>query len=482
MLKNCLYLIFLLSSFMAYSQEDCDCEIGPDDIPVCVEIEEGFVVPFPNECFAACFGYTAEDYVDCDEIPPFPQDTTYVDCDCEISEKDELVCVLTNSETGEVCPFPNLCFAECFGYTAEDVVDCGDFDWDYEGEWPQDSTWIDSTYVDPCGCDWDFDPELEWICVMGEDGFSIPYPTLCFAECDGFTEADVVACDFGDWPQDSTYVDPCGCDWDFDPELEWICVMDADGFSIPYPTLCFAECDGFTEADVVACDFGDWPQDSTYVDPCGCDWDFDPELEWICVMDADGFSIPYPTLCFAECDGFTEADVVACDFGDWPQDSTWIDCDCEILPEDEPVCVDLGGEVCELPNQCFADCLGLDTVDCNGFEGEVGSWTLQQQYAVEDEETFIERTKAPKVVLDPIYPNPVSTQNLNLVIDLEGSSNMNAEITLTDIYGNVLTRSSLMLSKGKNNADLSLNNVNKGIFFVNIITENGAQSQRLIKQ
>ena len=463
-------------NFVAFAQEDCDCEIGPEDIPVCVEVEEGIVIPFPNECFAECFGFAEESYVECEDLNPWPQDSTYADCDCEILEEEEIICVLTDAETGVICPFPNLCFAECLGYSEEDVVDCGDFDWDYDTEWPQDSTWIDSTWVDPCDCDWDIDPELEWICVVDEDGFPIPYPSLCFAECDGFSEADLVDCDFdGNWNQDTTYVD-CDCDWDIDPELEWICVADEDGFPIPYPSLCFAECDGFSEADLVDCDFdGDWGQDSTYVE---CECEILDEEDFICVLtDAEtGEVCPFPNLCFAECYGYTEEDVIDCEEGDFNWDV--LDCDCEISEDDVAVCVELEGVQFEIPNECFAECFELEIVDC---EEEFGGSIEQGMKAIEQEEAISERINGnPNIVMDAVYPNPVATDDLDLVIDVDGIG-INAELNLTDFNGNILTRMNLNLESGQNKVNITLQNINKGIFFVNIISREGVQTQRLIK-
>ncbi len=111
-------------------------------------------------CYAECEGYTIDQVVECDDTNPFPSD-----CDCDFTF--EPVCVEVD---GETIPFPNACYAECEGYTADDFVDCGIFD--------------------PCGCDLDFDP----VCVE-VDGELLPFPNACWAACEGFTADDFVDCD-----------------------------------------------------------------------------------------------------------------------------------------------------------------------------------------------------------------------------------------------------------------------------------------------
>ena len=510
MKKNLLLIVLSLLFFGLHAQEDCGCEILPEDIPVCVEIEQGIVLPLPNDCFAECWGFGPDSYVDCGEIDPFPQDSTWVDCDCEINPEEEFICVLTDVELNTICQFPNLCFAECLGYTEADVVACNDTDW-----------------PEPSPCDCEIDPEAEWICIEIEEGFSVPYPSLCFAECDGFTEADVVACDDVDWPEpspcdceidleaewicvevedgfvmpfpnlcfaecegyteenvvacdDNDWPEPSPCDCDIDQEVEWICIEVEDGFAMPFPNLCFAECEGYTEADVIACDDLDWPQDSTWTDPCDCE--FDPEAEWICIEVEGGFTMPFPNLCFAECEGFTTDDVVECDDLEWPQDSTWTDpCDCEILPTDEPVCVEVDGELCELPNQCLADCFGLETVDCDGYTGGVIGAAANEQYNPIVEGGSVVRPQG-KLEIKSVFPNPVTGNEISVEILFENRDNSGAEIKIADIYGNIVTASTLVLEKGSNKLNINLGKLNTGIYFVNVISEGKVSTQRIIKQ
>ena len=253
---------------------DCDCDFEGEE--VCVEIEEGFIIPFPNACWAECEGFTAEDFVECD-FGDWPTD----ECGCEY------VCdpVCVELEDGTVLTFLNECVAECEGYTAEDFVDCG-------VEWPTDGT--------ECDCEFE---EGEEVCVEVEEGIVIPFPNACFAECFGFTSDDFVEdCDFGtDWPTSD-------CDCDF--EGEEVCVEIEEGFVIPFPNACWAECEGYTAEDFVECDFGDdWPTDG---EECDCDFEV---VDEVCVEVEEDVIFTFINACVAECFGFTTEDFVDCEDG-----------------------------------------------------------------------------------------------------------------------------------------------------------------------
>ncbi len=62
--------------------EDCICT--EEYAPVCVEIQEpsgeSFTVEFPNVCFAACEGFTQNDFVDCNDDYEEPGDDDNDDC------------------------------------------------------------------------------------------------------------------------------------------------------------------------------------------------------------------------------------------------------------------------------------------------------------------------------------------------------------------------------------------------------------------
>ena len=133
----------------------------------------------PSECYAQCWGYTDYVIIDCDSINIGGIDGLdlggidfdsleifWDDCDCMFFEDDEPVCVLTDTELGIICPFPNMCYAECAGYTEDDVVDCEES--------------IDF------GCAECIDEEIDPVCVIDSTGNVFPVPNQCFADCLGF--------------------------------------------------------------------------------------------------------------------------------------------------------------------------------------------------------------------------------------------------------------------------------------------------------
>ena len=129
--------------------EKCDCSDVHD--PVCVITDFGDIIEYENKCLAECHGHT--DIFECER-----------DCHCEISPDEDFVCVISDEE-GNICPFPNLCFAKCAGYSEEDVVSCAD-----------DIPWGECM-------DCFYDP-IKPICVFFEaTGDIIIAPNKCFASC-----------------------------------------------------------------------------------------------------------------------------------------------------------------------------------------------------------------------------------------------------------------------------------------------------------
>lgn len=102
-----------------------ECEECEDagDVPVCIEIDNGQgteVVVLPNMCYAICLGYSQDDVVECED------DGNPGECEeCE-DEAIDPVCIEYTTPSGETVIeiFPNLCFAECLGFSEDDVVDC----------------------------------------------------------------------------------------------------------------------------------------------------------------------------------------------------------------------------------------------------------------------------------------------------------------------------------------------------------------------
>ena len=411
------------STFILF--EDCDCPVSPFDELVCVEDSLGNVFPFFNACLAECLGFTVLDSTDCgldwiwDDEWIFGSDSTdltWNDCDCEINEDDEPVCVLTDTATGLICPFPNLCFAECAGYDSTDVVACGTLDTlcieclDLEIDpvcvtdssgiiFPvpnacfadclgliivDENCGIDTTWNDGCDCDesaWDSEGICISITEMTASGDSLSLiewvPSTCYADCWGYTNYTVVNCD-------SIWIDdPCGCDPE-DWNSEGVCIelieSTATGDTLIYtewvPSICYADCWGYENYTVVDCN--DW----TWND-CGCDpeaWNSPGICIEISEMTATGQVFTFvewvPSACHADCWGYTNYTIVDCD-SIWTGGGTdtllvdWNDCDCEITGLDEMVCVltDVAtGEICPFPNLCFAECAGYtvdDVVPCD---------------------------------------------------------------------------------------------------------------------
>ena len=519
----------------------CGCPLDFD--PVCVMDPAAFGdLTYPNACFAECAGYTAADFVDCNIIVT---DT----CGCDFTL--DFVCV--DDGNGNILPFPNACFAECEGYTAADFVDCDSIVFP-----PIDdcfaSFWYDYDYTDPLSVQfndyssvatswaWEFgdgntsteqnplhvyseegvyDVTLtitgdsctstitQHICIFGLDPTpeceAIFYTTtpdwdtpLTLQFTDWSINASTWAWDFGDgntsteqnplhtYIEEGVYdvtltitsdsctssytehicvfengggtVDTCGCDF----ELDFVCVEDVDGNIIPFLNSCLAECEGFTAADFVDCDFG---IDTTVVDTtiipnlCGCGFDFEP----VCVEDMDGNILPFPNACIAECEGFTAADFVDCGFG---IDTTIIDttiivsCGCDFTDID-PVCVeDADGNMFPFPNACFAECAGFtaaDFIDCD---------LLNQQPSANQVNFIISNILA--------YPNPVvDILNISLLSDTEKEVQFNIQ----NIAGMVISSSTHNLYSGKNTIQLEVSTLQNGLYFIEV--QNGEEVQTI---
>jgi hypothetical protein len=167
---------------------DCDCdeaEWNSEGICITLTVVDSFFTGtavvmdtflletwVPSECYADCFGYVDYEIIDCEDITGTSSE--WHDCDCEYSLNDEPVCVLTNPVTGEICPFPNMCFAECAGYSNDDVVDCEEH--------------MDLECID---C---MDEEIDPVCVVDEFGIIFPVPNACFADCLGLQIIDDADC------------------------------------------------------------------------------------------------------------------------------------------------------------------------------------------------------------------------------------------------------------------------------------------------
>ena len=582
------YTVVDCESYVIEPEDDCDCEINPEDEPICVltDTATGLTCPFPNLCFAECAGYTEEDIVE-DGCEEWNLDSLFLDldCDCEFTlDPEDFVCV--EDGDGNVFPIFNECFAECLGYEIVDGDDC-DFDFgggDYEDpcadcdendfngegicievtydnevyeEWVPSECWADcfgytdyvvvecdtTIYEDPCAeCDEDdfngegicieltYDGEVytEWvpsecwaecfgfsdfvvvecdttiyedpcaecdeedfegegICIeitFGNDTFEEWVPSECWAECWGYTDFVVVECDT------TVYEDPCAeCDEeDFDGE--GICIeitFDNETFTEWVPSECWAECFGFTDFVVVECD------STIFVDPWDdCDCEFDPAAEPVCVLtDVENNVVcPFPSLCFAECAGYSEDDVVDCD------ELGIFEC-LECLDEEiAPVCVeDSLGNIFPVPNQCFADCLGLTVLadeDCgDGFVPVGGDPTIIDQTTETfssgsdgngDESGFTYMKTTPTgagtIVIGEIYPNPVNDE---LKIGIEASTQLNSFVRIMDTNGKLIRQLDVNLSKGSNLINVNVADLTPGLYYLNTQTNTSTNNYTFVK-
>lgn len=301
---------------------DCLCTTEYD--PVCVLLNSGYKITFPNACEALCVGFSREDLIDCNDTN---------DCD-ECPSVEDPVCVI--SDNGDIIQFTNKCFARCAGYV--EVVNCE---------------------PDSCFCPTIFDP----VCVVsGRD--TIQFSNRCFAACEGFAEDQLFRC-----ISDST----CVCPEIYAP----VCILSANGTIITFDNECFAICEGFSPDQFVPCDINcacpdvvdpicakqddgsiirfknsceaicaGYEEASLFDcddEPCICPEYYDP----VCVIDADGQVKQFSNECFAACEGFGPQDFVACDSS----------CVCDVVYD--PVCIYLDdGQVIRFGNACEANCAG----------------------------------------------------------------------------------------------------------------------------
>ncbi len=347
-LTNLFLLLCMLFSNIMFAQQECDCPDPAEGDEVCVEYtwEDGTVetFPFPSACWAECEGLTVVDG-ECGWDEEWPED----DCDCpEPTEGDEVCAETVCGDHIIVMPYPSACLAECYGAV---VVD-GECD-DWEDEWPEEEWPEDDCDCPEPGDDDEVCVEFEW------DGEAevFPYPSACYAECDGLTVVDgECEWDEEEWPEECDCPEPTEGD-EVCVEFEW----DGEVEVYPYPSACWAECDGLTVVDG-ECEWEEeeeWPEDCDCPDPTEGD-EVCVEYEW---EDGEVEVFPYPSACWAECDGLTVVDGECGWDEEWPED-----CDCPDPTEGDEVCVEYEWEdgtveVFPYPSACWAECDGLTVVD-----------------------------------------------------------------------------------------------------------------------
>ena len=488
--------------------DSCFCPDYFDAIDVCVILESGEMITFSNPCEAECAGY-AEYYL-CDP-----------DCDCPFDF--EPVCLLGPADGVEF--FLNQCFADCQGqeewipcdtcncpfifspvcgldssgvsywFANECLAQCAGFDTFSECE---DECFCPAIYdpvcvrtedtlltfsnscqaecqgfqewfscVDTCGC-----PEIyEPVCVVA-NGKEIRFENRCQAECAGYT--DYEACD-----------DPCIC-----PEIyEPVCAVNEDGDTIEFSNRCFAKCEGYGPDEIFRC---------KVTDDCVCISLYDP----VCVVNEVGDTIEFSNRCFARCEGYGSDQIFRCN----PSDDCGCDaiydpvcvltahgveefssaclaicagydvffnCDraCDCPEEGEPVCIALPlGLQIELPNSCWAECLGLTAEPCDQDEtvGAVGE--IQFTEAVSNQRRL-------DVLL--AFPNPFHDL---LTISLDQGDPPAHRVEVFDLLGRSVHQRDLSTQLSLTEIELDGRNWHNGIYLVQISFAGGNKVLRVVKE
>lgn len=184
-----------------------------------------------------------------------------------------------------------------------------------------------------CECTEEYNPVCVEIEAPDGETFLMTYPNACYAECDGFTEADFAEnceddyncpggndCFTFNFPitiiTDNGETITVGSQEELDTVLYNVYYFDfVYSFDVTFDdgtVLSIGNEEAFLEL-LETC-FGD-----NNVDDCDCDDNFDP----VCVqVEENGSTIVYTFInaCHAECEGFTEADFVECEDGNNPAD------------------------------------------------------------------------------------------------------------------------------------------------------------------
>ncbi|NQX91414.1 MAG: T9SS type A sorting domain-containing protein, partial [Flavobacteriales bacterium] len=266
-------------------------------------------------------------------------------------------------------------------------------------------------------------------------------------------------------------------DWlDEDCEV-FVCLEDGEGNYITDVPLCLVE-EIFPDAAIVDCEEIEDPWDDNPFEECDCD---DAEYAPVCVADEYGFVFVVENTCVAECYGLEVVGEGDCDY-DYGDDfgDEWNEEDC-----DELVCVvdSEGNYVGEVP-VCFVDLFfpGAEIVDCeetdenpgdeNNDEEEFdvsdlqdfGDWVydLTGEFVDHDGGFFIETA----------YPNP--TDDISTLVVRSDDQNV-VNLTVVDINGKLMFDQQVVLSNGSMRIELPFNQMPAGMFFVNLIDNNGNQ-------
>lgn len=198
--------------------EDCSfddfetCECFEDYNPVCVEITdpngETFTITYPNACYAECDGFTEDDFAEnCEEdyyssgsecfTLNFPLSILVNDVSVTVNSEEELGTVLYDAYNFDfVYPFTvTLDNEEIETINSPDDIEAliEDCYGEYNGN--DDCVECENLPVEPVCIEYNDDQGNTIVTV---------FPNMCFAECAGFTQNNVVECEDDTNPQDCT--------------------------------------------------------------------------------------------------------------------------------------------------------------------------------------------------------------------------------------------------------------------------------------
>jgi len=184
--------------------------------------------------------------------------------DCNCTEDYQPVCVSVQDPSGTAftMEFPNFCFAECEGFTQNDVVDCansnpstGNISDDcFNFVYPISVIYYDGTSSEGTTASVNSDDELEMI-FYANYHVEFVYPFTVQTEDNGQTVTETIASDDDFYTLiDNCNTQDCNCPAEYDP----VCVATPNGGgTIQYDNECLAACDGFTPNDFVDCSSND---------------------------------------------------------------------------------------------------------------------------------------------------------------------------------------------------------------------------------
>lgn len=306
----------------------------------------------PMHTYSAPGAYEATLTITADTCEVAFTSTVYVDaqvpCDCDWNVF-EPVCI--EVAPGVVELFETLCYAECAGYSADDIVNCADNGFEFCEAffvYEQGADSLSYLFYDNSFTYGDSIIAYEWLFPDGSTS-NLQDPSFTFAAAGNYEVALTITTAGGCTVTFSQTLSveggsggPCNCDDMFDP----VCVFNDNGVIITLPSACVALCSGYGPNEIF--------EDCAF-DDCGCPMVFEP----VCVELIPGITFEFPNSCVAECEGYTEADFIDCGGNSG--------CDCPAVFD--PVCVAVGNEVITFQNPCYAECEGYGPdqfTDCDG--------------------------------------------------------------------------------------------------------------------